>query len=47
MARDLPVREPGAALAAAEKAEAERIIAERDDEIAAQVKAEGQNGGVY
>lgn len=46
MARDLPVRVPGKALAVAEAAEAERIIAERDAEIAAQVKAEGSKGGV-
>lgn len=44
----LPVRNPGEALAAAQQAEAEQIIADRDAAIAAQVRAEGTNRpGVY
>lgn len=52
MAADkLPVRVPGEALAAAEAREAERMIAERDAEIAAQLEAQRRAarraGGVY
>jgi len=43
----LPVRVRGEALAAAEAREAEQIIADRDAAIAAQVKAEGNPGGIY
>jgi hypothetical protein len=44
---ELPVRDPGAALAAAKDREAEEIIAARDASIAAAVRNETPKGGVY
>lgn len=47
-AAGLPIRPPGhQELAEAEAREADRIIAERDDEIAAEVAAETPKGGLY